>query len=227
MKALIYIVLASGFAFTGAGQGTVIFNNRVVPYVVTHVYAPNTSNITLGQIGNGTNDLASGTTSWAGYALIGANGTGGQFGAATVFAQLLGAPGVDQPFSSLVPASPVATFRTGPAAGFVGGGLAVASLQNVPPDAPAATVMMVAWDNSSGLYPTWSEAYPAWIQNNIAAGESNPLNLLQIGGGLNNPPYLTGLQSFNLYNRAPEPTTLVLAALGAAILVFCRRRRKY
>jgi hypothetical protein len=73
------------------------------------------------------------------------------------------------------------------------------TLSNVPPDAEVATVEMVAWDNSSGLYPTWTEAREAWTQGPLAAGMSGTLNVSNIGGFVNPPPVLTGLQSFNLW----------------------------
>jgi hypothetical protein len=76
-----------------------------------------------------------------------------------VFAQLLGAPGSNAPESNLLPAiNPPMTFRTGAAAGEVGP--FIATFNNIAPDAPFGSFEMVAWDNSTGLYPTWTE--PQW-----------------------------------------------------------------
>jgi hypothetical protein len=169
-------------------------------------------------------DTPSGTTDWSGFTPIGANGTGGQYGAATTMALSLAAPGFNQSEQSLVPATPTTTFRTGAAKGYVAG--VVVTLGNVPPDAPAATIEMVAWDNSSGLYPTWTQASAAWMAPElIVAGKSGPFNLAEIGGYLNVPPFLVGLQSFNLYYFVPEPSTLTLLGLGATVLLIVRRRR--
>ncbi len=99
---------------------------------------------------------------------------GGQYGGATTFAQLLGVNGADQPESSLVPAPPTTTFLTGSVAGFVSG--TTSTFGNIPPNTPAATIEMVAWDNSSGLYPTWLQASAAWRAGLIAAGESGRWN---------------------------------------------------
>jgi hypothetical protein len=221
MKKLILTACAVTCAASVFAQGTVNFNNRVVGSVVTHIYAPNPLNVNQGTIGNGSSDTSSGSTSWAGYTVIGAAGTSGQYGGATTFAQLLAAPGSNQAEGSLVPATPTTTFRTGAGGGFVAG--VGATLGNVLPDAAVATLELVAWDNS-GLYPTWTQARLAWVNGTIAAGTSGELNVANIGGTFNTPPNLVGLQSFNLY-FVPEPSTFALAGLGAAALLIFRRRK--
>ncbi len=232
MKRLLLIVLTIAIAPQLFGQGLVTFANRVPATVVTHVYAPLTSNPYLSQIGNGANDTVSGTTSWAGFDLIGASGLNTQYGAATTLAALLSAPGYNQPESSLTPANPISTFRTGNAAGFIV--LSTATLQNVPMDAPQATLQMVAWDNTSGLYSTWALASVAWANGTIAAGKSKAWNQNNIGGDLNPPPNLYNtaipsqqVESFNLFRIfvIPEPNTLALAVLGGISLFLFRRSR--
>jgi hypothetical protein len=222
MKKLILTAVAMAATASVFAQGTVTFNNRVVGTVVTHVYAPNSANSAMSQLGNGSSDTTSGSTSWAGFPLIGAGGTAGQYGGATTFAQLIAAPGTGAAEASLVPASPATTFRTGAAGGFIAS--ATVTMANVAPDATAASIEMVAWDNSTGNYPTWTQAKSAWLAGTIAAGESGILNIANIGGTLNTPPNLVGLQSFNLY-VVPEPSTFALAGLGAAALLIFRRRK--
>jgi len=223
MKTLVSLAAALGIAVAAFGQGTVIFNNRVAGSIVTHVYyVPN--NAYVSQIANGSNDTPAGTANWSGFAPIGANGTGGLYGGATTFAQLLAAPGSNQSEASLLPVGPTTTFRTGAAAGFVAG--TTATLNNVAPDAPVATLEMVAWDNSSGLYPTWTQARAAWQAALICAGESGTFNVFAIGGTFNPAPTLIGLQSFNLYGTCPEPSTIWLAILGACLLVRLPNRRR-
>ena len=200
-------------------QGTVVFNNRVTGLLITHVYAGGTQII----IGNASDDTPTGSTSYAGLSLVGANGTGGFFGAGTTFAQLLAAPGSNAPESSLVPANNVTTFRTGAAAGNVVG--ITSTLVGVPVDAPSATIEMVVWDNSSGLYPNWTQASPAVLSGLIAAGRSNPFVVSNIGGGVNSAPNLIGLQSFNIY-FIPEPATSALALLGLVGMVCFHRKTK-
>jgi hypothetical protein len=88
-----------GLIQTVLGQGTVNFNNRVSGQVVTHIY-----DAELCFEGNGTNDFPVGLVDWTSLTKISAN---------TFFAQLLAAPGPNQPDSALVKATPVTTFRTG------------------------------------------------------------------------------------------------------------------
>jgi len=222
MKKLILTAFAVTCAASVFAQGSVVFNNRVVGSVVTHIYAPNSANIAMSQIGNGPTDTPSNGISWAGFTVIGANGTGGAYGAATTFAQLLGADGGGIPEASLVPMNPTTTFRTGAAGGFLTG--VTSTLASTPAAGEAlATMEMVAWDNSSGLYPTWTQARAAWLSGAIAAGVSGTFNVGPIGG-LNPAPTLNGLQSFNLY-FIPEPSTFALAGLGAAALLIFRRRK--
>ena len=214
------------------GQGTIIFNNRISGAAVNqtgHVWGA-TSYTSL--IGLGSNDSPAGTTPYApnGMSLIGAGGSGGRYGYRTTFAQLVGAIGKNMPESSLVPLAGVTTFRTGSSLGdvvaidstFVGNPASI--------DAPWATVMIVAWDNSSGLYSTWTQAYAAWQMGLISAGHSAAFNVANIGGTANPPPALTsagapinGL-SFNLW-PVPEPSMFALAGLGAAALMIFRRRK--
>jgi hypothetical protein len=206
------------------GQGTISFNTYIRTVLVTRVYAPSSGNPTLGQTGNGPNDEPAGTQDWTVFSLIGAQGSEGQFGAATTFSQLLSARGDNQPESSLEPAWPTTTFRTGEKAGFVAA--ATATLGNVPWNTHA-TVEMVAWDNSSGKYPTWTEASVVWQGGLLAAGKSGTFNVFvpnPTGGEatLYSSPD-QHVSSFNLY-YVPEPHTCALIILGVA-LVFWRRRR--
>lgn len=203
--------LVVGFlgAQVARGQGTVIFNNRITGTggLTTHVWSSSSTNPGMAWVGLGSNDSPSGTTpfgSASATSMIGYGGSGGHYGYKTTFAQLLAAPGADQPESNLVPAGQTTTFRSGASVGGVAG--IVATLGNVPKDAPVATVQMVAWDNSSGLYPTWTEAYTAWWNGFISAGKSVPFNVYNIGGDTNPAAALVGVQSFNLlYPGIPRP----------------------
>jgi hypothetical protein len=200
------------------GQGQLIFNNHMTGTLITHVYAPLSTNPYFQQAGNGSADTPLGSHDWSAFTPIGANGTGGAFGAATTFAQLLGANGAGQPEGSLRPALPTTTFRTGALAGYVA--LVTSTFSNIPWDVVAATIEMVAWDNSSGLYPIWTEAAPAWRAGLIAAG----------GSGLWTQPIpiqpeasLWGGVSFNLY-YIPEPSCIGIAALAATCWLRCWQR---
>lgn len=112
--------------------------------------------------------------------------------------------------------SPTTTFRSGAAAGQIV--TVTVPLTGVPPATTVLTVEGVAWDNSSGLYPTWTLASQAWTLGVIAAGASGPANLdLNLGN-----TYVP--DSFNLH-LVPESSTFALAGLGTAALIIRRRRK--
>jgi hypothetical protein len=198
------------------GQGLIVLNNRIAGTTfnqTAHVWGPSSTNPHLALIGLGSNDNPAGSTPFgtaSGMTLIGATGATAQYGYRTTFAQLIGALGQNQPESALVPLLGVTTFRTGSSLGDIS--VITATMPGTSAtDAPWATVEIVAWDNSSGLYPTWAEASVAWRNAQIAAGHSAPINVANIGGTQNPPQYLTSagqtLTSFNLYHYCgPLPT---------------------
>jgi hypothetical protein len=230
---LVWLLLNLLPAREANGQGTIIFNNRINnPGGVSqtaHVWCSPTY---MSLIGLGSNDMPSSTTPYAaaGMSLIGAGGSGGRYGYATTFAQLIGALGSNQPESSLMPLAGVTTFRSGSSLGCVAAITSTFANNPASMDAPWATIEIVAWDNSSGLYPTWAEASVGWMRGLVSAGHSAPFNVANIGGTANAPPFLTsagaiisGL-SFNLW-PVPEPSTFALAGLGAATWLMLRRRK--
>jgi hypothetical protein len=210
------------------GQGTVQFNTRISGAAVNqtgHIWAPSTTYPGLSLIGLGSNDSPSSTTpfgSATGMALIGAGGSGGQYGYRTTFAQLIGALGQNMPESALVPLAGVTTFRSGTSLGCVATITSTFTNNPASVDAPWATVEIVAWDNSSGQYPTWAQASVAWMQGLISAGHSAAFNVANIGGTANAVPFLTsagqtinGL-SFNLVPGGLPPPGPPSATTGPA-----------
>jgi len=223
MKKLILAAFALTTAVSVFAQGTVVFD-AYHNGSTTHFWGPSTTASSLSLIGSGLSDTPAGTTDYAGagMALIGSSGLAGKYGASTTFAQLLWANGANQPEASLVPGGQTTTFRTGGSVGLFN--LITDTITGLTVDGTAGTFEMVAWDNSTGLYPTWTQASAAWLAGTIAAGKSGAFTLTAIGGVNNTPPYTT-IQSFNLYTQVPEPTTLALAGLGAAALLIFRRRK--
>jgi hypothetical protein len=257
MKKLVLAAFALTAAASVFAQGTVFFNNRIAGGVGTglslHVFAPSTTAPGLSLIGLGSNDTggsANVTNAWGSIApqsanlgsvssmpLIGAGGSGGKYGYATTFAQLIGANGLNAAEGSLVPQSPTTTFRTGSSLGSVA--VMSVTLSSIPKDAAAATFEFVAWDASAAIagydLTSWGiagqkKAFDAWQAGLIAGGHSAPFNSTKIGGDLNpiinlnadsgNPG---GMTSFNLY-MIPEPSTFALAGLGLAAMLVLRRR---
>jgi hypothetical protein len=203
MKKVLLTLAAVACAASVFAQGTVVFNNRVTGTLITHVYLGGNSQLA----GNGPTDLPAGSTAW-GAEFVPLAGSG-------YTAALLAGP-------DLLQATPTTTFRTGTGAGFLAG--ITVTLQGVAKDAPSAQMQMVAWDNKGGTITDWTAAKAAWQAGQIAAGASPIFTVASIGGDFNVPPYMTGLQSFNIY-LIPEPSTFALAGLGAAALMIFRRRK--
>ena len=168
------------------GQGTVIFNNHIAGALVTHVYLPSPDPPLRPASGNGPNDLPAGTTDWTGYTPVSGSGFS---------AQLWAAEGKDRPECALQPATPITTFRSGVAAGFVVG--TTATLTGVESGAAAATIVMRVWDNQGGTVTSWAQAI---ADRTNLHGESPYFNVSNIGAasGGTPPPVLVGLQSFSI-----------------------------
>jgi hypothetical protein len=125
------------------------------------------------------------------------------------------------PEYSLVPSVTAPTsFRTGAA----GAGTVVPTTDlfpGIPAGVSVGTFQMVVWDNSSGLYPTWSQASAAWADGLIVAGKSPTFVLTNLGSGSS---YLVGLQSFAWgYPECPpqileHPTNRAAVVGGRAVL---------
>jgi hypothetical protein len=210
MKTKLLTLAFSTCALSLLAQGTVFFINHGTDFRAP-IYGPQLGNPAVSLIGNASDGLPAGTTVYTGERLAGSG----------YVAQLFSAPGANAPEYALV-ASPnsVTTFRTGSAAGFFAG--VTATLANVPKDAAVATLQVRVWDNSSGLYPTWTQALPAWQSGLTAAALGNLFTVNAIGGDFNTPPLPLGMRSFNMI---PEPSTYALLALGGFGLWLYRRRK--
>lgn len=216
MKKVLLTATAMAFAVSVFAQGTVNFVLNSGTLIKAPVYGPEgaagTAAGAISKTGNTAAGIPAGTQTYAGALLSGSGYL------AQIFAGAVGSQA--ETFKGAL--SPVATFRTGGAAGFIG--QVTATLDGIAKDAPNAAIQVRAWDNSSGNYPTWAAAETAWKAGLIAAGTSAPLTVNGIGGDVNAAPFLQGIQSFNIY-YVPEPSTMALAGLGAAALLIFRRRK--
>jgi len=206
IASLTLVIAVNSFA-----QGTVNFANRVSGVLVTYVYGPNPNYVWGSQIGNGATDLPSGTTDWTGYTKL----SGSRY-----LAAIMSAPGANAPDAALAFSANTTSFRTGTGAGVLAG--ITATLWNVAKDAPVATIQVFAWDNDAGTFSDPTAAWNAWKAGAIWGGVSGTFNVAAIGGDFNIPPNLTGLQSFSFYT-IPEPTTSILAGIGAIVGFLLKR----
>src|ERR1017187_5011896 len=181
-----------------------------------HIWGSSSNNPSLSLVGSGSNDSPPGSTPYQtnGMLLIGT--TGSPYSSVSTFAQLLVAPGSGQSESSLRPATPVTTFRSGAYAGQIAP--VTVTPFGIPPDVTSITVEGVAWDNSSGQYSTWTQASAAWLAGAIAAGKAGPSTLSMTSGS-----FTYVLPSFNLYFTLPpailsNPKNVPASPGGTAIL---------
>jgi hypothetical protein len=212
MKKTILASIALCVAIGAYAQGTVTFNNNGTGYRAP-IYGPEAGVSSLSKIGNTTAGTPAGTQVYTGGLLVGSG----------YVAQLFSGAAGTTDANLLVAAPATVTFRTGSASGYTS--TTTATLANVAKDAASAVFQIRVWDNTSGLYATWAEAFPAWQSGLIAAGMGNLFTVNAIGGDLNTPPSLVGQQSFNIY-LVPEPATFALAGLAAASLLIFRRRKQ-
>lgn len=152
------------------------------------------------------------------------------------YSQLWAANGTLANDSTLAAVSYLAQFRTSANAGYVSvSGTPVGAGNNVlistttvnasTAAGAVVTVQLRAWSSS---FATYADALTAFNAGNTAAhlGKS-PLLTLTLGGGLNPPPTMIGLQGFQLVQAAPipEPSTVVLGAFGILAAWMIRRRK--
>lgn len=219
MKKLLALTALASLSLTTFGQGTVQFQNRDTANV-PNVNAPIYLDVVGGTLLNGTDTslhaalLGGASTGTA--AFIPNSRTNGGSGASVVGTlSLLASPST---------AATWTTFRTGAAAGYLGVGTDTAR-DTLQPFGGQAMVQVVAWN---GGFTTWTAAYNAWASGTpgILIGASNPL-VVTLPAGPTDPNLtrLVGLESFAIVPSVPEPSTLALAGLGAAALLFIRRRK--
>ena len=171
--------------------------------------------VSASTFGQGTinfNNLASGATPPINAPILRPDGTGAGLAPGGSSAQLYLVSG-----STFTAIPTVLQFRTSPAAaaGYVNNGGTV-QVPNVA-GGTAVQVVVRAWENGAAGGATWDTA--------LTRGQSAILNLTL--GGAGSPPSvptdLVGLTSFTMA-VIPEPSTMALGLLGAAALLYRRRK---
>jgi len=208
-------------------QGSLVFNSDAIanPLVAGvnvsfHVYSPdvNTPNVeftgNIGTVYSGTTrsgDFPTGTQTYTGTLIGGSTvGTGptGWANGNNYSGDLIAAAGDNQPLSSLVyVAGSTETFKTSVnGTGFINepsGALPIpgttfsgSGVTGVP---TSASVVVQAWYNGGGAYPTYASAFAA----GVPTGQGAEFNVDGLGGGTITPPNLYNAQSFSLTTQIP------------------------
>lgn len=204
MKTLIVkgaVILCS--VLSVSAQGTITLENLIPGVLRAPFYGPELFNVDISKVGNTSTGIPPGNQVYTGSLLGGSNWR----------AQLLAAPGMVSA-DALVAVGATTGFRTGTAAGFMEAETIV--LPFGEPTTPVATFAVAVWDNSSGLFPTWSEAKLGWVTVGLYAARS-PLYFAPPSGTT------SFLESFNVYH-VPEPAGLALLFLGLGSGLLLRRR---
>lgn len=205
-KQILTALITIGATASIMAQGTVNFGTRVTGTVVGHVYNEESPGSPISKFGNTASETPAGTQTYAGAFLTG-SGFSAELWAAN------GAGNLEAALSA-VPGS-IVSFRTG---GTLGGTPAPLAL-SVPgiPAAGTGTFQVRAWNNAGGTITTWNDA--------LVRGKSELFTVAGLGDGiLTLPANMENFRSFNIYT-VPEPSTFVLAGLGAASLLIFRRRK--
>jgi len=214
MKKLLLITLVAASGVSCFGQGFLDWGNAFSGGERHPIYGPEAvaSTSVSGQSALGT---PVGATAYGGNLL---SGTGFTF---AIYAGPASA--IDSSALTLLVST---TFRTTTAAGNVLlKGLVLGATIQVPGVTPgnAAKFQVRAWDNVNGTVTTWGD--PLNVTRGASAMvTSGLLGGIDAGGNIVANPSTVGWNSFNIYT-VPEPSTFVLAGLGAASLLIFRRRK--
>lgn len=207
MKKTLVTLAVAALTVSSFAQGTLNVLNFVSGQFRAPIYGPQAGAPATSITGNTSTGIPAGSTVYSGPLLA---GTGFSF---AVYA---GAASVIDPNNLTLLTS--APFRTGTAAGLI-----ASQLLFVVPGVAAGEVAKLevrVWDNKGGTITSFGDQSPL----NDTKGRSGMFSSQPLGGGPLLAPDMTGWSSFNIY-VVPEPSTFVLAGLGAASLLIFRRRK--
>jgi hypothetical protein len=209
MKRLILTAFVATLAVNSFGQGAIdVGNNFGATVFRAPIYGPQVGNETQSISGQpGTPAFPTGSTVYTGARLQGTGFTFGFYASTT---------GITTDAGSLTFIGALNFGTTAGTAGFV-----TTQTLNVPGVTAGnpTTWQIRVWDLSTGA--TWDTAT---TKGSSPLVNSGPLGGVSPGGPVLNPATASGWTSFNIY-VVPEPSTFVLAGLGAAALLIFRRRK--
>jgi len=211
MKKTLLTLLIAAFAVSAWAQGTINFDNRVIPTRLKLIYAPDPGSPGTQQTGQSAGDTPAGATVYGGAPLSGAQYT----------AQLwAGAGGIADPNSLVLVAGSTTSFLDPQAGVFIEVDNLV--IPGVGAGLPA-TFQIRVFDTTTGA--TFAAAT---TKGASALVQSPPLGGVDTDG----TPFITpdtatpgGFVSFSLTGVVPEPSSFALAGLGAAAMLIFRRRK--
>jgi hypothetical protein len=210
MKRLILASLVAAAVVNSYGQGAIdVGNNFGASVFRAPIWGVETPDPTVSKTGNaGAPAFPAGSQTYTGTRLTGTGFTFGFYASTT---------GITADANSLSLIGTL-TFGSGGTAGFV-----TTTTMNVPgvTAGNATTWQIRAWDNAGGTINSFANAA---IRGASALVNSGPLGGIGTGGPVSNPSTATGWSSFNIY-AVPEPSSFLLAGLGAAGLLIFRRRK--
>lgn len=214
MKKTLVTLIGSVLAVSAFAQGTLNVGNSSSGFR-SPIYGLQVGAPTQSLTGPATLSTPAGTTAYTGPLLAGASYT---------FAVYAGAASLNAPEALSLLAS--TTFRTSSGPGALPAGLITTLTDVIVPGIAAgqqARLEVRVWDNTGGI--TSLEA--AWAAG-LGGGRSGLFLSAPLGGTTTGGPVLTpsmtGWNSFNIYT-VPEPSTFVLAGLGAVSLLIFRSRK--
>jgi len=237
MKKILLISASLVLAHAAFSQGTVVFGNRETPTASTTaapgatlapIYGVDPNDATRRVSGNTATGVPMGSTAYTGMGFLTSDATHnfvatlwGLNSALVTGSGALGANNLVQIGST--------TFRTNTPTGTFAGIFFQPSNPSAVPGvatpSDSATFQVRVWDATKAT--TWDQAintpgstygYSDLFQNAFALGGT------QVPA--NPPPYLQGLQSFNMQVvPVPEPSVIALGVLGAGCLFMLRRRK--
>jgi len=228
MKKIILTAVLSAASLGAFAQGTIDVGNFLKGTFVQPIYSPNPSSNTVEQIGSPATSSYAGGGTPVGATVYGGTALQAGYDMVFLYSTTGGTDPTTMSVGTIVPFQTAASANARPS-----GTMAELVGFSVPNAAGNTTINWAfgAFSTEGGSVTTWAEALAAYNAKDpnaqIGWGSTISATLLAGNGNLAEPNTFAGWTSFSLMEAAvtPEPSTIVLAGLGAAGLLFFRRRK--